>query len=1528
MRNLIIILFLLASVSLKSQQRFPTGFPTQANLGWNKWGYAMSDSGLIVANRDTNWLAKYSGTIVFKPSNKKFYWFDSTTLTWNGFADAIDTTSLSNRINLKLNITDTTNRWWGIGKRWADTLYRVNDSTVGYTINGLAHTFEIKGRASSEGGSGTVTSVGLSMPSAFNVTPSSITTSGTFAVSGAGTGLQYIRGNGTLATTDTGMIPNFHLKVRSLITGTSPITFNQTTGAIGINNANVSGTKGAATFNPASFSDNGSGLISLTTIVSAGGCTNCDVTIGADGRITAYSNGDSPGITSLNSLTASSQNFAVGTGGTDFNISSSGSTHTFNFPSASAFNRGLLTASDWTVFNNKLSNITGLIEAGTNITISGNGITGDPYIINSSGGGGGTNNANIGPGFRWLNGVTQELRTVANSSTITWDSTSTANTLTGKVDTSVIATQYDLTQLSGNFIQNQTATIQDATFAITGPMKLGTIQAVDPRLKMLIRDNSVDTSGFAAIEIKTINDDEDLNVDGAVIVKHDSAYKLTPGYGNTLQVYTLAGSDGTIVGNNNYVGVTTPYAPGENEISNGYVRFELGPIWPKSEKMRLNNRGDIIFGWTKVRSHLASQAGTTVTDLVNSFSASDVGKFFCWGDRELGGTAAFADRITGYIDANNITVETNRTISIQGGRVCIPNAIVDTIGNALYRYVSLDSIKFSTDNATSFFQFNPFADTLRLVRKGAATDAAFDVTGGIAVARMPRDLYLMGTTYSKLHFRDATHTLADITANSTGTTLTTLDNVPINLNPNSTPVATITGTKFQSFKPTIISGIADVPIAKLDVRNPDGNISAYFENTRGTGTNFAVIGDVTGAGSENRALYGTVNGGTVNKAVMVPSTSASGTNDFAISSETTAKSYFAGKVGIGISAPSDELHVIGKTQTDSLAVNHIIQLPFTRSADTGVVYVNGIRFIHNYQDRAGQADGQNTFVGLEAGNFTMGPSGGAVQLGGRNVGIGYKALQSNTTGWQNTAVGHISLQKTTTGIYNTAVGAYTLVENTTGNNNTGIGADALWLNTTGTDNTGVGTYVLQQNTTGTDNTAVGSNTMMQNLTGANNVAIGKAALKFNQVYSYNTAVGYHSMENANIGSSVGVGAFTLRENLAGGNTAVGTFAAQNNTTGSNKTAIGSASMANATTGSDNTGVGALSFEFLTTGDGNTGLGQKAGDSTTTGNDNIFIGNNAGDNNVTGSRHVVISTDGKVPAGAEDGSLNIQNVIFGANNTATGQSVSTGRIGIRVKAPTQALHVNGQIRLDTAAIAADSDSAFVWNRTNNTIEYAKINGGGSATTVYTGDGTVTGNRNVNVNNLNITFSDVNTFRINHDVFAQSRADGTFPYSNVITAPTQQLWMAYTPVAGIYSKGAAVIIDTNNNVSLGSGIIPSNAPLYTSGSAYIQGLQSSNGNFYRVTSITADQTLNLTNYWLEIDATSGNITITLPSASTAFGSSMGIQYVLRRVDASGNTVTVVRAGSDTINGTTSFTLTTQYAIEELQCVSASAWALRQP
>lgn len=65
------------------------------------------------------------------------------------------------------------------------------------------------------------------------------------------------------------------------------------------------------------------------------------------------------GISSLNGLTGATQTFATGTAGTNFNISSSGTTHTFNTPVTSATNTGLVTPTLFNTWNGKQNALSG-----------------------------------------------------------------------------------------------------------------------------------------------------------------------------------------------------------------------------------------------------------------------------------------------------------------------------------------------------------------------------------------------------------------------------------------------------------------------------------------------------------------------------------------------------------------------------------------------------------------------------------------------------------------------------------------------------------------------------------------------------------------------------------------------------------------------------------------------------------------------------------------------------------------------------------------------------------------------------------------------------------------------------------------------------------------------------------------------------------------------------------------------------------------------------------------------------------------
>jgi hypothetical protein len=135
------------------------------------------------------------------------------------------------------------------------------------------------------------------------------------------------------------------------------------------------------------------------------------------------------GITAINSLTGAAQTMVTGSAGTDFAISSVGTAHTFNIPTASATNRGLLSSANWSTFNSKQDAITG---AATTVTTSN--LTANRAVISNASGKIATN-AVTDTELGYLSGVTSAIQTQLgakqNTLTLTNTGTSGAATLVG-----------------------------------------------------------------------------------------------------------------------------------------------------------------------------------------------------------------------------------------------------------------------------------------------------------------------------------------------------------------------------------------------------------------------------------------------------------------------------------------------------------------------------------------------------------------------------------------------------------------------------------------------------------------------------------------------------------------------------------------------------------------------------------------------------------------------------------------------------------------------------------------------------------------------------------------------------------------------------------------------------------------------------------------------------------------------------------------------------------------------------------------
>jgi trimeric autotransporter adhesin len=164
------------------------------------------------------------------------------------------------------------------------------------------------------------------------------------------------------------------------------------------------------------------------------------------------------------------------------------------------------------------------------------------------------------------------------------------------------------------------------------------------------------------------------------------------------------------------------------------------------------------------------------------------------------------------------------------------------------------------------------------------------------------------------------------------------------------------------------------------------------------------------------------------------------------------------------------------------------------------------------------------------------------------------------------------------------------------------------------------------------NVGIGSNALKANKKNVDLVAIGKNALRNNAwdstnlfLATGNTAIGSAAMQDNTTGAfNTAVGSFSMRYNVNGlFNSALGAGAFFSNTSGSFNCAFGSNALRLNVGGKSNTAMGSGSLETNVNGDRNCAFGERALYVHASGSDNVAIGHNTLYSDTVGSRNIAI-----------------------------------------------------------------------------------------------------------------------------------------------------------------------------------------------------------------------------------------------------------------------------------------------------------------
>ena len=429
----------------------------------------------------------------------------------------------------------------------------------------------------------------------------------------------------------------------------------------------------------------------------------------------------------------------------------------------------------------------------------------------------------------------------------------------------------------------------------------------------------------------------------------------------------------------------------------------------------------------------------------------------------------------------------------------------------------------------------------------------------------------------------------------------------------------------------------------------------------------------------------------------------------------------------------------------------------------------------------------------------------------------------------------------------------TTVLSTKGSENTILGLSA-GIRNSGTGNTFLGYFTGNKNTTGNNNYFSGSAAGYANTTGGNNSFVGYQAGWANTTGGNNTFVGNDA---------------GMSNTTAGNNTFIGYYAGLNNTTGGNNVFVGYDAGYSNTTGYYNQFEGYQAGLSNTTGNSNYFSGYTAGYANTTGNNNYFSGLQAGMDNTTGSNNQFI--------GINAGYSNTTGINNNFSGYYAGSANSTGYSNVYLGTKA-GYSYNG----NRNTFIGDSADASAANFTNATaIGYnAKV---GESNAIVLGNGSA---------NVGIGTS----------------TPGNFLEIYSGTGGTSGLRMREMPSGAILFMNASGDVAQNNSnfyfdatnyrLSVGAGTSPNST--ITDGGSFAAGIGT----------VTASYTASVSDYTILCNATS--LTISLPQASGC----KGRMYVIKNISSSGSVTLAGYNGSDKIDGSPKYYLTSQYKYVTVQ------------